>query len=202
MRFGVVSLMPLLVLAACATPANTRYYTLSGGGAVVVKEASRAADNRVGDLRVAIGPVTVPDALDRLQLVLSVSPNRHMISDNDNWSAPLKREIPRVVAEVVGQRLPAAHVAAYSQHGGQSADFGVLIDVRRFESVPGESITLDAVWTVRNRGGERLREARSVFVERVDAPGVDPLVRAHEKALVALGQEIAEAVGALASAKR
>jgi len=186
----------LILLAACATPSNTHYYTLSGGSAIVAQQGASAADYRV-----AIGPVTVPDALDRLQIVVNVAPNRQAILDEENWSAPLKRQIPRVIAEAVGQHLPTARVAGYTQYGGQDADFGVLIDVTRFESVPGESIALEALWTVRDRAGRRLREARSALVERVDAPGVAPLVRAHGKALVALGEEIAAAIAQLAHAK-
>ena len=144
----------------------------------------------------------MPEALDRPQIVLRVAPNRHAISDAEHWSEPLKREIPRVIAEEVGQWLSSARVAAHMQQSGQGADFRVLIDVLRFESVPGESITLDAAWSVRSRAGARLREARSVFVERVHAPGVAPLVAAHQEALAALGRKIAEAVDTLAQSKR
>ena len=84
---------------------------------------------------------------------------------------------------------------------GQDADYRVSIDVLRFDSAPGFSATLEAVWSVRSSAGARLREARSVFVEPVILPGVDPLVHAHGKALAALAREIAEAVAALARVK-
>ena len=154
--------------------------------------------SEIPEYRVAIGPATVPEALDRQQIVLSIAPNRYVISDNERWSEPLKREIPRVIAEAVGQRLPRAQVAAHVQYGGQGADYQVLIDVLRFESVPGKSITLEASWSVRNRAGERLSEARSVFVEQVNAPGISALVAAHEKALTTFSHEIAEILNSLA----
>ena len=95
----------------------------------------------------------------------------------------------------------SARVAAHMQQSGRGADFRVLIDVLRFDSAPGFSATLEAVWSVRSSAGARLREARSVFVEPVILPGVDPLVHAHGKALAALAREIAEAVAALARVK-
>lgn len=186
----------LLALAACATPLKTRYYTLFGLAQAPVAAASAAAQYRV-----AIGPVSVPEALDRLQVVLRVAPNRYAISDSERWSEPLKREIPRVLAQEVGRRLPAAHVAANFQYGGQDADYRVWMDLLRFESAPGESITLEAAWSLRNRAGERLREGRFVLVEGVDAAGISPLVAAHGKALSALAREIAATVAALAQAK-
>jgi len=201
----MLALGALFTLAGCATAIKTHYHTLSVAPAVPAEAAEAAvgpAANRVAAYRVAIGPASVPDALDRPQIVLSSQPGRLEFSDAENWSAPLKREIPRVLAEVVGQRLPAAHVKAYSQYGGQDADFGVLIDVLRFESRPGDSITLKVAWAVRGRDGARLHEARSVKVEKVSSPGVAPLVAAHQNALAALGREIAGVVAALAQAKR
>ena len=197
MRLRGVLVLSLMALVACAAPATKRYYTLSGASPPPARTTGAAPDYRV-----AIGPVTVPEALDRPQIVLRVAPNRYAISDAEHWSEPLKREIPRVIAEEVGQWLSSARVAAHMQQSGQGADFRVLIDVLRFESVPGESITLDAAWSVRSRAGARLREARSVFVERVHAPGVAPLVAAHQEALAALGRKIAEAVDTLAQSKR
>lgn len=193
MRLKSVLILSLLALAACATPAKTHYYMLSASTPPPAKTVGE-----IPDYRVAIGPVSMPEALDRAQIVLRVAPNRYEISDDARWSEPLKREIPRILAEQVGQRLPAAHVATHLQQGAQGADYHVLVDVLRFDSAPGESITLEATWSVRDRAGVRLHEAHSVFVEQVDAPGVVPLVNAHAKAADALGNEIAEALDFLA----
>jgi len=191
-----VLLVSLMALFGCTTLAQTRYYSLSSGS------PPPNPANETPAYRVAIGPATVPEALDRMQMVLRIAPNRYAISDTDRWSVPLKREIPRVLAEEVGHRLASARVAPYEQHSGQDADYRVLIDVVRLESVPGDSITLEAVWVVRNRSGESLRETRSVIVDQVNAPGVAPLVATQRSALAALGREIADAVDALTQAKR
>lgn len=186
-----------VVLSGCAAPAQqTRYYTLADETVPLAKSAGPSASYRV-----AIGPATVPEVLDRLQMVLRVSSNRLVISDMHLWSGALKREIPRVIAREVAQQLPATQVAAYQQYSGQNAMFRVPIDVVRFESVEGKSITLTAEWSVLSRSGEILREARSEYTEAVDSPGIVPLIVAHRKALAALSQEIALAISALAHAK-
>lgn len=188
--------LTLLALGGCAATAPTRYYTLAGAA------PPANAANASAAYSVAIGPATVPEALDRMQLVLRVAPDRYEIADAEHWSAPLKREIPQVVAAEVGMRLREARVAAHVQHGGQDADYRVLIDVLRFDAAPGAAVTLEAAWTVRNRAGMRLAAAQSSFVEAVAAPGIAPLVGAHGKALAALGRDIAAAVQALARANR
>lgn len=194
-RAGV--LLAALLLMACTTPLKTRYYTLS---AVMPQRAQVQA--AIPQYRVAIGPASVPEAIDRPQIVLSIAPNRYSISDAERWSEPLKNELPHLIARHVGHHLTAASVSAYTQHSGQDADYRVLIDITRFESVPGTSATLEATWSVRDRTGKRLRETRSIFVESVHAPGVATLVAAHGKAVAALGNEIAQAIGALAPATR
>jgi len=185
-------LFAALLLAACMTPLKTRYYTLSAEAPPRVQ--SSAAMPR---FHVAIGPVSVPAAIDRPQIVLSIAPNRYSISDAERWSEPLKNELPYLIARHVGQHLTAAGVSAYMQYSSQDADYRVPIDITRFESVPGKSATLAATWSVRDRTGARLRESHSVFVESVHAPGVAPLVAAHAKAVAALGNEIAQAIDAL-----
>lgn len=194
MNLRAALVLPLLALAACAAPLQPRYYTLSA-------ELPPARTSTAAGYRVAIGPVSVPEALDRPQLVLRAAPYRYAISDANRWAEPLKREIPRVLAQDVAQRLPAALVAAYTQYGGQEADFRVLIDVLRFESAPGEAAVFEAAWSVRDRTGKRLHEAHFALTETVNAAGVEPIVAAHRKALTALAREIADALGALAQTK-
>lgn len=190
-------IVSVLALAGCAKPAQqTRYYTLSDEEASLANPAALAESYRI-----AIGPATVPDALDRLQIVLRVPPNRLVISDQQLWSDALKREIPRVIAHEVAQQLPAARVAVHQQYSGQNAKYRVPIDVIRFESVEAKSITLTAEWRVLSRSGDILHEARSAYTEVVDSPGMVPLITAHRKALAALSHEIARAVDALAQAK-
>lgn len=197
MKLIAFLVISLITLSACTAPTKVRYHMLSGGSPLQVNSASETPEYRV-----AIGPATIPEALDRQQIVLSVAPNRYAISDSDRWSEPLKREIPRVIAEAVGERLHAIHVAAHSQYGGQGADYRVLIDVLRFDSAPGKSITLEAKWSIRTRTGDRLKEAHFILVEQVSAQGISPLVTAHAKALDELGREIAMTIDSLVKTSR
>ena len=192
MKLHIALIAILLALAACAAPATLRYYTLSSG-----TPAAAQASGVKAKYRVSIGPVSLPEAIDREQIVLRAASNRYAISDLDRWAEPLKREIPRVLADDLAQRLPEVRVAAHMQYEGAGAQFRVPIDVLRFESVPAEGVTLEAVWSVRNGAGERLHEAHSIVTEPVSATGVAPLVAAHAKALAGLAREIALALDTL-----
>lgn len=186
------SLLAILVVhlgivgsAGCAGPVLTRYYALADEAQVTERTAVTKPRYRI-----AIGPATVPEAVDRRQMVLHIGSGQYVISDASAWLTPLKDDIPRVVADEVARLLPSAQVAAYMQHSGQDAYFRVTIDVIRFESTPGESITLDVAWDVRDHSGSVLREASGSYVVPVDAAGIPAVVAAHRKALVAVAREI------------
>lgn len=180
-------------LAGCVTGTSSpaRYYMLSAAtqGAA---NAGPAASAYV----VAVGPVTVPEAVDRPQLVLSVAANRLEVADFDRWAAPLKSEIARVIALNLGAALAGARVATIAQSAGAQPDYQVTVDVQRFESVRGEAATLEALWTVRRKGDARAAEGRVVLREPAQGTSYEALVDAHGRALAALSEAIAAAIRA------
>lgn len=197
MKSRALLLVALLALGACAAPGTLRYHTLLG------EAPPRAASvDAKPAFRVAIAPVTLPEALDRPQLVLRVAPNQLTVADAERWAEPLKREIARVLAQQLGARLPAAYVATSTQYGAQQADYRVLVDVLRFDAAPGKSVTLEADWSLRDRTGVRLREGRSARIEQLSAPGIDLLVSAHSRALETLSADIADALKSIAKRSR
>src|SRR5258706_3147073 len=50
-------------------------------------------------LVIYVGPVAVPEAVDRAPMVLHNSANAVELSEEHRWAEPLKTAIPRVVAE-------------------------------------------------------------------------------------------------------
>jgi hypothetical protein len=101
-RFAVLAVIAI-ALAACASPIQENFYTLSGPQAAM--PAAGAAPPSV-----FVGPVTVPEAVDRLPMVLSTAANQVEISDAHRWAEPLKASIPRVIAETLMRELATPDV--------------------------------------------------------------------------------------------
>ena len=80
-------------------------------------------------------------------------------------------------------------------------DYRVTIDVQRFESVPGNAATLEAVWTVRKTVGGEIRSGRTVAREPVQGQSYDALAAAHSQALAQMSTDIATAIRAEAEQK-
>ena len=167
------------LLLSCAAPPRERFYTLDA------PEPPVAAPDAAS---VAVGPVSVPELVDRPQFVVRVSANQVAIAEQARWAEPLKSAIARVVAANL-----AAELGARTQARTGDADYRVLIDVQRFESTPGDAVLLDAQWTVIGSKGAR-RSGRSLQRERAQGREYDALAAAHSAALAAMSREIAEAI--------
>lgn len=173
-----------LALAGCSSSPTANFYTLGAGAA----PASAATTYRV-----TVGPVTVPDVVDRPQLVVRAGANRVIIAESHRWAEPLKSEIPRVIAENLSQLLGAKQVSTYSQNAIGDAEYRVVVDIQRFDSALGEAVTIDALWSVRRASGEP-SAGRSLVTEPAGGGSYDALVAAHSRALAAVSRDIAAAI--------
>ena len=178
------------VTAACSSSPRVTFYTLEPG----VKAETAAAALAVP--AVSVGPVTLPEVVDRPQLVVRVADNRVEILEMHRWAEPLKSEIPRLIAEDLRRLLGSSRVASYLQHAGVDADYRVLVDIQRFESTPGEAVTVEAIWSLHRAAGGAVKTGRSLVREPVDAVGYDPLVAAYGRALLAVSRDLAGAIQA------
>ena len=176
MRFAFLA---LLLLSACGSPPRERFYTLDA------PEPPVAAD---GAPSISVGPVSIPELVDRPQLVVRVRANEVVLTEQERWAEPLRGAITRVVAANLATALGARVVG---QRNGD-ADYRVTLDVQRFDS-SDEGALIDAAWTVVPRNGER-RSGRSVAREKVQRKEHDALVAAHSAALAAISRDIAAAI--------
>src|SRR5262249_38285127 len=97
-------LATLCVAAACGMSPTARFYTVD---AVAVPDGSPAVTYSR-----PVGPVTVPAAVDRAQLVVQTAPNRVDFDEFNRWAAPLDDGIAAAVAQDLGVLLGSPNVVA------------------------------------------------------------------------------------------
>ncbi len=188
-RFAATAILCVLaVLAAgCASPPS-RFYTLNGTAA-----PAPASSN----LSVAVGPVSIPDEVDRPEIVMSASPNQVQVDEFNRWASPLQNNMARVIAENLVAMLGTPRVALFPQALSADAEYRVAIEVQSFRSAPGEAAVLDAVWTVRRVKDGRTEMRRTRVREAVREDGYDAHAAAHSRTLERLSRDIADAVRTL-----
>jgi uncharacterized lipoprotein YmbA len=183
-------------LAACRTPPQETFYTLNPLPAPVPAEARSHTR-----FTVAVGPVTVPEMVDRPQLVVRRSPNRVDVLEHHRWAQPLGAEIARVLAADLAGRLPDARTVSAGGQAGERADYRIALDIEQFDAVPGQGVTVLAAWSLRHEG-TTLRAGRSALREAVQADGYEALAAAYARALAKMSAEIAAVVHSLVISKK
>jgi len=177
-----------IALTGCSRSPRVSFYTLE---AAAVPETPTPG---MTPISVAVGPVTLPQVVDRPQLVIRVAANRVELLEIHRWASPLKSEVPRIIAANLAGQLAPARVSAYPQNASENADYTVLVDVQRFEATSGEGVTVDAIWSVRRTGGGTPRTGRSVVREKAVGESYDVLVAAYGRAFAAVSGDIAQAI--------
>lgn len=153
----LLCLLLSLGLGACASSPPMRYYALDDGQPMAVGKP-----NGIG---VAIVQVNLPELVDRPQLVVRATGHRVLLSDNDRWAEPLRRQVPRLLARDLGVALDSGRVVALSVDAREfDIDFRVMVDVQHLEVVLGQRVELDAVWRIERRNGPTVF-GRSQLVE-------------------------------------
>jgi uncharacterized lipoprotein YmbA len=184
---AAAGILAVIVVGCAATPVS-HFYTLSATSAPVAKSS---------ELSVAVGPVSIPAVVDRPQIVVSTGPNQVRLEEFNRWAGPLQNNIARVVAENLTALLGTPRVTLFSQSTSGEVEYRVLIDVQRFDSVPGQAAMLDAVWSVRRTKDGKVETGRTTVRERVQASDYNALAAGHSRAVARLSQDIASAVRAL-----
>lgn len=175
-------------LAACTSP-TASFYTL---GAV----AGRNDVSVVRTVTVVLGPVTVPDLVDRPQFVDRVNENEVRLDEFARWAESPKSQIPRVIAADLAVLLPGARVSVYPPDVNPAAVYRVRVDIERFEGTPGDSATVDALWSATRPNGGTPASGRTMVREPTAGPGNDALAAAYSRALGAVSHDIAAAIEA------
>lgn len=186
-NLAAVVLVPMLI-GGCSTSPPAAFYTLSAAPPLVDAPATTPP------ISIAIDVVTVPELVDRPQIVLRTGATQVTIDEYARWADPLSSQISRVLAADLAQDVPGALVSGSGQHPNSTEAYRVRVDVQSLESVPGEMASIVVVWSVRPPKQGAAVSGRAIVHERVNAQGYDALVEAHSRALAIVSSGIAGAI--------
>jgi uncharacterized protein len=175
------------MLCGCASP-RERLYTLVG--------PEPPAPVPAPTLHVVVGPVTLPDAVDRPQLVVRQSPARLVALEQERWAEPLREAVPRVLAESIASRLRSVSVVTSLAGAAIVPDLRIAVEIRRLEAIPGQTVIVEAHWWLRSGTQQSTQEGTSVA--RVTVHGrpndYESLVAAEAAAFAEIGGDLAGAI--------
>lgn len=190
--------LPPIALAAalaagCASSPEPSFYTLRAQG-----EAAQAPGKAQTGTPVVIeiGPVIVPELVDRPQIVVRLGPAQVGRDEFARWADTLRAQIASVLAQNLTRAFPAAMVSIGPVWVAGIPAYRVSIDVQRFESELGGDADIAALWSVYPPGDGQAVNGRAQVREAAAGPGYDAIVEAHSRALAKVSADIARAIRA------
>ena len=184
-----IAILILPLLSACGTTPSSHHYLLTAPEAPLPTGATPS---------LGIGPIGIPQYLNRDSLVRRSNTNSLAISSTERWAEPLDEGILRVIGLNLAGLLQTENVRLYPWHPNRSPEYAVKLRVVEMDSTP-QTVTLTAEWFV-------YRVADNTTVQRrlsrqsvpLDATTTDTnaLVNTYSALLYDISLEIAEVIRA------
>lgn len=193
MKFNVVKLRWLALFfllnpfaTGCARTTALNHYQL------VAENRPLVSSKKAPELLVGVGPVRLPEYLDRPQLVTRTGENRLHVAESHRWIEPLGSNIAWVLAENLTALRGGRPVLVFPWSAGVRIDRQIAVEVINFENEGPSAVMLKARWRVQGAGGEPLTTERlSVHRCALAGSGAEHLVAALNAALAGFSRELA-----------
>lgn len=186
----------LSVTGCTGTSAHSRFYTLHALGD---EDATQGVSASTHTLSVAVGPVEIPDYLDRSQIVTRSSPNELKLAQFDRWAGSLKEDIVRVLSENLTRLLSRNGGSVSSWESCAASDYRVALYIRRFDIMSKGNVLINARWDIIGKDGvEILLTSESSAEDPIADETYSAKAAAMSRALGKLSRDIAEGIRSVA----
>jgi uncharacterized protein len=182
------------ILAGCASP-SSQFYQLHA----MPERTPPTSDPSTGrGITVTIGPVHMPDYLERPQMVTRAGDNELKLSEFHRWAGSLENDVTRVLVEDISGLLPADQFSVtrwvpYLDHQ-RPASCRVEVFVDRFDGTLDDSVVLKAQWVVFGQSSSALLRKESLTKEPVEGDRYDALAAAMSRVLGSVSRDIGDGV--------
>jgi uncharacterized lipoprotein YmbA len=196
-RLTIFSLSVLLIfVGACGTTRPSKFYTLNS---LQTSETVRQVASEEKKILVAIGPVEIPDYLDRPQIVVRRSQNELNINEYDRWAGSIRDDIARVLVENLSILLRGDRVSVFPLRPGFQSDYRIRVNLTRFDIMPDDVVSIRAEWAILDKNGVIALAMRETnFDEHFEGRSYSDKIAALSRALTGLSRDIAESFRSLA----
>ncbi len=193
----LIACAALVVVMACVGSSRpSRFYTLAPLDV-------RGRPPSTAGVTLAVGPVEIPETIDRQEIVTRTGTNELSRAAFDRWGGSLDGEISRSLVATLGDRLASRDGVVSPWRAGTAPPGGTTyraaVSISRFDGVLGQSVVLRGRWELiaeTDRDGRSLSVREATVTEKIDGAGYGALVAAMQRALVRFGQEMADEVTA------
>jgi len=166
---AVAAAAAVTVAGACGLsprPDPTTFLVLAPGAAAIAMPTIARPDLRIG-----VGPVTIPTYLDRPQFVTRVDATELQVNEFARWAAPLADLIAETVGANIETYLAVGDLVLHPWSRATPPHYGVRITLQRFEATTADSVVLAGRWDIVDGTGAIVAGPESVRYGGRAAPG-------------------------------
>ena len=188
-------LMAVALSGCIGTSQPSRFYALSSlQGPEPIPHATSTSLSTI----VAVGPLAIPDYLNRPQIVTRAGRNEMRVNEFQRWADGLEDNLSRTVVEDLSVLLPPDRFSVIrwmpAVQGDVPITYRVAVDVVRFDATPGGTVFLEADWAIRGKEKTVVLAKKSSISGTAGGAEFTDLVVAMSKAVEDLSREIAAGV--------
>jgi uncharacterized lipoprotein YmbA len=187
-----IGLLASFAWGCSGTPNRSNYYLLS---AVQNDDAGDIMGPNEDGVILGIGPVTLPEYVNRFQVITRTSRNEITFSEFERWAEPLKINFIRTFSENLAYLIKTDDIFIYPWLQGTAVEYIVTADVIQFDARLGDSAVLDVRWSLlRGNDREMLVNEKKRFATAVPSSDYAALVAALSASLNEFSREVATAI--------
>ena len=202
-----IPVIVVLLLAGCINTPLPEYYVLTpepaesglnlpdAGAPDAAAGVGLSGINKLSNLAVGVGPVTIPETVNRPNIVTPLDANQLDVAEYHRWSEPLRENISRVVITNLADRLGVSKLYPYPWLRTE-IDNIARIDVLQMSGEPGREVYLQVRWQILTgtKPYELLDTRITEYRQAVGGGGYSSLVAAYSSAYASLSDDIARAL--------
>lgn len=171
---------------------RTRFIVLTSTTPGSLNSPRSAANPALTSAAIGLGPIQLPEYLDRPELLIRTSPNEFELSERDRWAETLTENFRHVLANDLINLLGTTNIVQYPWYPGTRLDYVVQIQVQHFEARTNQTAELAAHWELRTPPTEQLLASREAqFSRRLTSLTGDAAAAGLSQDVAALATQIA-----------
>jgi len=187
----------VLVLSGCISVPNSptpRFYVLQ---AVSENQVSKKL-NLASDLFIGVGPVKIPEYLDRPQIVTQSKEKMLTFAQFDRWGESIDLGLARLIGEDLTVLLPKTKFFIYPWNLSIPVKYQIVLEVVHLDSELDKDLHLVAQWLIIDTKKMETRVIkRSEFRQAIIPQDYSGLVKTLSTVCASLSSEIAEELATL-----
>jgi uncharacterized lipoprotein YmbA len=154
------------------------------------------------DIKLGIGPVSIPDSLKRSQVATRQEGNRYAFNEFHRWAGVLEKDLTSVLGDNLGELLGVEKIGFFPWLHHFKPTYRVMVDVIAFDGNLNGDAVLSVRWAIADAEGKAyLAGGKNVFQQSLGSPDFAGLVKAESQLVAELSQTIAAEVKQLQEAQ-